>query len=199
MLNFFKKQKINKNRGFTLVELLVTIVIFVIITGVVLVNSNTFDNTVLLNNLTYDVALTIKQAQSYGVNVRENNSDSLFDLAYGVYFDTTQSNTNFVLFNNNSSSTNSVTSCAVSSDCVQKYSMKNGTQVANLCAGNNEDACDDTSQLSIVFVRPKLTAYIYSDGNTNTQKSYAKITLSGSNGATSSVVINSSGQIYIKK
>ena len=65
----FKKAKIKENnlkKGFTLVELLVTIVIFVIITGVVLVNSNKFDSSVLLHNFTYDVALTIKQAQTYG-------------------------------------------------------------------------------------------------------------------------------------
>ena len=63
MFKLLKKQKINNHKsGFTLVELLVTITIFVILTGVVLVNSNSFDNSVLLNNFAYDVALTIKEA-----------------------------------------------------------------------------------------------------------------------------------------
>ena len=74
MFNIYQKQKINKKAGFTLVELLVTISIFVILTGVVLFNSNSFDSTVLLNNFGYDIALTIKQAQSFGVNVREDNT-----------------------------------------------------------------------------------------------------------------------------
>ena len=56
MFRNIKIKKHNLNKGFTLVELLVTIVIFVIITGVVLINSNKFDNTILLDNLGYDVA-----------------------------------------------------------------------------------------------------------------------------------------------
>jgi len=185
--------------GFTLVELLVTIVIFVLVTGVVLVNANKFDNSVLLNNLTYDVALTIKQAQSYGANVKENNLGS-FDTPYGVYFNLGQSTTSFVLFTNNSSTTGSVTSCGVPSDCVQRYTMRNGIYISDICTSFNNGPCNDpaTGQLSMVFVRPKLTAYIYADKSAQLQD-YAKITLSSANDVTSSVIITKVGQIYVKK
>jgi len=207
----FKKAKIKENnlkKGFTLVELLVTIVIFVIITGVVLVNSNKFDNTILLNNFGYDVALTIKLAQSYGVNVRESSS-ATFNYPYGVYFnlDTTTNSggslTNFVLFNDfdQSSSTKSVTSCDISSECIQKYSMQKGTYIKSLCAGTDEIDCNNhsnTQQLSILFQRPKLEALIYADGTADL-KSYAKIILSSADGAVSTVIVTSAGQIYVKK
>ena len=205
-----KKYKNSLKAGFTLVELLITISMFVIITGVVLVNSKSFDNSVLLHNFAYDVALTIKQAQSYGVNVKENISGS-FDSPYGVYFDksSTGSKTNFVLFNDylttpsdKASSTASVTTCSIDSECIQKYSMKKGTSILSLCAGT-ESSCDEIDRLSILFKRPSLEAWIYSfssaDGTISSRKDYAKIVLQAESGATSSVVVTSIGQIYIKK
>ena len=202
--------------GFTLVELLVTISIFVIITGVVLFNSKNFDNTVLLRDFTYDVALTIKQAQSYGVNVKES-SLSTFDSSYGVYFDLNQIATNFVLFNDLGNgiggdpdkiynNIDSVKSCPIDNpECIQKYSMKNGTHIQSVCAGSDETDCDGlgaTNRLSILFQRPRLNALIYKikdDGQISTAQSYAKIILSSVDGITSTVVITSEGQIYVKK
>src|ERR1035437_2774751 len=205
------KIKLNKKAGFTLVELLITITMFVIITGVVLVNSNTFDNSVLLHNFAYDVALTIKQAQSYGVNVRENSSGS-FNYDYGVYFDLTQSNVNYVLFNNTPDVNNNynkiyndpITTCSASGECIQKYTIRKGTFIQSICVGDSELTCDPTvKQLSILFHRPKLDAYIYINnvytGNDTDLKSYAKIIFAATNGATSTVVVTSVGQIYIKK
>ena len=203
-----KNQKYNLKSGFTLVELLVTISMFVIITGVILVNSNKFDSTVLLNNFTYDVALTIKQAQSYGVNVKESSSGS-FNTAYGVYFDLAQSKTNFVLFNDvndNKIYDGLLTACPTDSvECIQKYSMTKGTGIKSICAGSDETDCKNNpaDQLSIMFKRPNLSALIYSKigGNPlSTEKAYAKIILAAQNGtATSTVVVTSVGQIYVKK
>ena len=209
------RQKNNLNRGFTLVELLVTITMFVILTGVVLVNSNQFDNSVLLHNFSYDVVLTIKQAQSYGVSVRESSLgafNTLPNQGYGVYFDLNQSNKNFVLFNDvagsdgygnpNQMYDGSITSCPVDSlECLQKYSMRNGTfvQKISVCTATN---CIDASDLSILFYRPKLDANIFAhsslDGSLITSPSYAQIILSSTNGMTSTVVVTSVGQIYIK-
>jgi len=202
----------SRNRGFTLVELLVTISMFVIITGVVLVNSNKFDSTVLLHNFAYDVALTIKQAQTYGVNAKESSSGT-FNTAYGVYFDLIQNNTNFVLFNdiaglNGQGNPNliydgSLTSCPTDSlECIQKYSMTKGTRIQSICAGASDAGCQFVDRLSILFKRPNLGALIYSVdsiGSPSSPQSYAKIILAAQDGATSTVVVTSIGQIYIKK
>ncbi|MFH0755134.1 MAG: prepilin-type N-terminal cleavage/methylation domain-containing protein [bacterium] len=208
--------RLPNNFGFTLVELLITISMFVLITGVVLVNSNKFDNTILLHNFTYDIALTIKQAQSYSVNVKENISGSFNSetgQGYGVYFDidTTGSKTNFILFNdlvnnigNNNpdkkynNEPNGVKSCPIDNiECLQKYSMKKGTFIKSICSGANEINCTEAKQLSILFYRPKLDARIYIDG-AGAPQSYARIVLSSTSGATSSVIITSIGQIYVK-
>ncbi|MFA5652147.1 MAG: type II secretion system protein [Candidatus Paceibacterota bacterium] len=214
-----KKQKINFKKGFTLVELLITITMFVIVTGVVLVNSNSFDSSVLLNNFAYDVALTIKQAQSYGVNVRETSNFrdvglNQFNSAYGVFFDLTQSNTNFVLFNDapatdgtyNRIYDSSITTCSVDDpECIQKYTIRKGNIIKSICAGSGPDDCPDgvskVEKLSILFQRPNLAALIYSEtsGILSSAQPYAKVTLSAESGATQAVVVTSVGQIYVKK
>ncbi len=224
-MKFFKTQQNKKplNRAFTLIELLVTIVIFVIITGVVLLNSNRFDSSVLLNNFAYDVALTIKQAQSYGVNVRENINTGFntagSNTGYGIYFNRTVDATKFVLFNDtiggplspttpDQTYEGSFSSCPLndpSSECVQKFSMTKGTRVLKMCATNNispTNDCDSNQvdQLSILFYRPSLEAKIYINGeSTPNNKAYAKITLAAADGRTVDIVVTSVGQIYVKK
>lgn len=214
MSKFFKaKNKKNHKAGFTLIELLVTISMFVVISGVVLFNSSSFDNSILLHNFTYDVALTIKQAQTYGVNVNENSQGD-FKKDYGVYFDITKetgSNTNFVIFNDfldpalqpndPKFRTQSVNTCDIGSECIKKYSMNKGTHIQNICASNdllNLSSFCDINKLSITFSRPSLEANIYTfNGDTVSKNNYAKITLQSGDGATSSVMITSVGQIYV--
>ena len=78
--------KLQANRGFTLVETLVVLGIFVIVTAIVLVGNNSFNNTILLTNFAYDVALTVARAQSYGVSVKQFGSGAeSFNVGYGVH------------------------------------------------------------------------------------------------------------------
>ncbi len=203
--NKIRRSLLNHTAGFTLVELLVTISIFVVLTGVVLFNQNNFDNSVLLNNLAYDTALTIRQAQSYGVNTKESNIAGTFT-SFGVYYDRLASNTNFVLFadTNNSSTTASVTTCPASDpECIQKYSIKRGSFIKSMCAGTDiATNCIPTDKLSIIFKRPNPDAWIYTVDNLGTlslPKAYAKITVSSAAGTTKNIIISSAGQIYVQK
>jgi len=199
---------ISKNKGFTLVELLVTITMFVIITGVVLVNSNKFDSSVLLNNFAYDVALTIKQAQSYGVNVRESSLSPTFDSVYGVFFDLRNSITSYGLFEVKPNDYSKIltadinATCSSDSNCLQKYTMGRGTYIQSICGpkvgGNSCELID--SKLVVMFQRPSLTAKIVSfENDLPNLRDYIEITLGTSDGATSTVKVTSIGQVYVKK
>ena len=79
--------KIPTQRGFTLVETMVALGIFVIVTAIVFVGNSRFNNTIFLTNLAYDLALTVSRAQSYGINVRPFDSATKpFEVGYGVHF-----------------------------------------------------------------------------------------------------------------
>lgn len=74
-------------RGFTLIELLVVSMIIVLITAFVLFRQQGFNSSTLLRSLSYSVALSMRQAQVYGVSVRESAAGSgVFAGGYGVYF-----------------------------------------------------------------------------------------------------------------
>jgi prepilin-type N-terminal cleavage/methylation domain-containing protein len=209
-----KKRKFSS--GFTLIELLVAIVIFAITTGIVVLSQNKFDNGILLDNLAYDIAITIRQAQSFGINVKESGTSGIFS-PYGVYFDltTTGINKNFILFSDTiksggvlgtDSTFNGNTTClSTDPECVQKYSIKRGSYIKSVCAGTSIANClttDQTTQLTVVFKRPNPDALIYNitDINRTRPLAYAKITVSSADGsATKNIVITSVGQIYVEK
>src|SRR3989344_5656543 len=82
----------NKNRtgfsmGFTLVEMLVVISIFTIITGVTMANLPAFRDKTTLDLIAQEIAITIRQAQVYGIGTREAESAGLEFTSYGIYFD----------------------------------------------------------------------------------------------------------------
>jgi prepilin-type N-terminal cleavage/methylation domain-containing protein len=74
-------------RGFTLIELLVVTAIIAIITAFVLFNQKGFNSSTILRSLSYSIALSVRQAQVYGVSVRESAAGSGdFSNGYGVFF-----------------------------------------------------------------------------------------------------------------
>ncbi len=83
-------KKIEKNKGFSLIELLMVSAIFFIVLGATLFKQSRFSSDILISNTAYDVALSIREAQVFGVGSREADiSDPAQGLAYGVHFDAT--------------------------------------------------------------------------------------------------------------
>ncbi|HEV7449574.1 MAG TPA: prepilin-type N-terminal cleavage/methylation domain-containing protein [Candidatus Paceibacterota bacterium] len=79
-------------RGFTIIELLVVSFIMILITTTILFRQQGFSSSTLLRSLAYSVALSVRQAQVYGVSVREQTNAStglgtgVFAQGYGVKF-----------------------------------------------------------------------------------------------------------------
>jgi prepilin-type N-terminal cleavage/methylation domain-containing protein len=184
--------------GFTLVELLVTISIFVVMTSILLIKYGNFSQGTLLTNLAYDVALTIRTAQTYGVSVQGQTSGGIpdFTYAYGVHFDkSTGSNQQIILFVDLDK--NGVYDTG---ETVSVYNIKRGAKIAGFCVsitGICSAIDSNINYVDISFLRPNPDAGIcYNEINCNQQ--YLKIFVqSGDDNSVRSVTIRRTGQISI--
>lgn len=77
------------HKGFTLIEFIVILSIFAIMAAVALFNFSGFRANVGVNNLTHDIALTVRQAQVFGWGATSGTIDAVADperKANGVFF-----------------------------------------------------------------------------------------------------------------
>jgi prepilin-type N-terminal cleavage/methylation domain-containing protein len=209
----FRKKIKNKDRrssGFTLVELMVSVSIFAFMTAFLLAKYGTFNRSVFLTNLAYEVALSIRSAQSYGLNVKGVQpvvGDLDFKTGYGVHFEktTTSSGQQFILFadilgigldgyyvggNGDSGDYD-----------VDTFTLNRGNKVSDILVGND---CGQPSSLSsvdvadIFFKRPNPNAIIsYNEFGSITQASCVHIVLSAPDGNTVTVEVRETGQIAV--
>lgn len=207
MSNFLKKRfKKSYNKAFTLVELLVTLTIFSIMTGIVLFNQESFNNTIFLSNLASDIALSVREAQTYGINIKETEIESKDFVPYGVSFkiksggSTDFSNKDFILFadlNKNSLYDSNYKTCTSGSECIEKYSIKRGNYIKSICVSENDGVCKEKDKVDILFRRPNPDAIIKTD-NGGKVYSYVKIVVSSASGNIKTIVVRNTGQIYVE-
>lgn len=181
-------------KGFTLIELMVTTGIMVIISAVVLANNSAFGGTVNLRNLAYDIALTIRQAQVYGVSVKRFGTS--FGAGYGVHFAANDAG-EFILFADAISS-NGLYDTGEIVTPPSPYTFAQGYQVVDLRAGAAGSSCSGTSvsNLDIVFVRPEPDARIRADGN-GTLLDQGCVVLQSPRGDRIAVLVEATGQISV--
>ncbi len=176
--------------GFSLAELMVVTAVIVLVSAVVLVNNNRFGGVVLLENLAYDIALSIRQAQAYGISVRRDQGTGGFNIGYGVYFNMTSPKTYYLFAD-------------VDGDGVwdsgedvspSPYNIERGFKIADLCVTSSESETCGLNRIDIIFKRPEPGAFIRASGETVLQDS-ARIVLKSPRDDEASVIVELSGQI----
>lgn len=173
--------------GFSLIELLVSIAILVVVSGLVFFNQSGFNNSVLIENLAYEISLTIRQAQSYGLQSREAGTGTDdFMAGYGVYF--SLATPDQIILYADDGIENKVYD-ASSDTIIDTLKMTNGSQVVKLCTSQN--CVTSINTLDISFIRPNPTAYI------NTSNSYGEVYIRSLKNEEKKVTINKIGQISI--
>lgn len=211
-------------RGFTLVELLVVSMIIVLITGFVLFRQQGFNSSTLLRSLSYSVALSVRQAQVYGVSVRESAAGSgVFAPGYGVYFSPNSglADTNHYLMFADANGNGQY----ASGEELPRFTIGNGRStgadyvIKNICAHpiSGSDVCTSSSPptspridwLSVYFRRPNPDAcFATSDvaaacasASTAPTYDYAYIQLrsAGTGSDYRTIKVTSTGQIAVCK
>jgi prepilin-type N-terminal cleavage/methylation domain-containing protein len=198
MIFFSQKQKIkNSKKGFTLLELMIVSSIFAVITSVILIRFSLFNSRILITNLAYDIALSVRQAQTYGINVRGFGSGEsiIFNTGYGIHFDAATP-TSYILF----ADLNDDKDYTIN-ELVESISLRGGNYLSDFCgttslANENCSSTDEITELDIVFKRPDPDAYINSHSPVVVYQ-YATIKVSSPQGLEKEIKVYSTGQISV--
>ncbi|MFA6094368.1 MAG: type II secretion system protein [Candidatus Paceibacterota bacterium] len=179
--------------GFTLVEMLIAIGIITALSGVVLFNYGSFNSSLALTNLAYDIALTVRQAEYYGIGSKSSEGD--FTTGYGVHFDTVQ-NTTYNIF----SVLKEETSYAFldPNQVVQIFDLNNGNYISSI---HKINPCEPVSgNVDVVFFRPLPKVYFSYGGTTELSNGIVvEIKSTRADDKKMYVKILSSGQIGVSK
>lgn len=144
-------------RGFSLIELLVSIAIITLVASAVMVRFSFFDSSVLLKSLAYEIAITLRESQVYAVSVLGTDSGT-FRSPYGMSF-TPESKT-YTLFRYDGSGAPQYDEDAVE---VDTFNIGRTMSVSDLCVtevGESTENCG-ISRLDIAFERPEFDAIFY--------------------------------------
>jgi len=214
-----KKREHTRLRGFTLIELLVVLIIIVSITMIALASQGSFNKTFILANSAYDVALSLRFAETYGLGSRVLLGAST-NTGYGLHFVKATKNS-YTLFADTIPAVGTGSTChplppydatgpsAIAGNCAynsgetiqQVYTLNNGITIKDFCAqaSNNSWSCATTNgstltSLDIVFARPNPVAFITVNGS-QTLMQAACITLTSLQGNFKYIRVAASGQI----
>lgn len=160
------------SKGLTVLELLVVIGIMAVISTVVLSHYPEFGGSLSLGRVARETALSVRQAQAYGLGVRGLTGSVQYP-PYGIFFSQETPN-EFILFAdlNDSGAGNGFydpgDGCGSdNTECVEQYDYSSKEYIAELCTMNGDSGdCDETvDDFSITFKRPEPEAYIRSSAS----------------------------------
>ena len=178
-----------------MIELVVVTGIMVLMSSILLGNYNRFGGAITLRNVVYDVALTMREAQTYGISVRKfGEGAGSFGAGYGVHLEKT-SPSNYVMF------ADAVNSNGLydAGESVNLYSMTGGYQIIDLRATPTGGGAEvsDLDELDILFKRPDPDAYIRTNDDTNNLHQRACIIIRSPRGDVLSIEVELTGQISV--
>ncbi len=204
---FIKKKK--KEAGFTLLELMVVIALMAIIFSITLSNYNGMNKKIELENLVYDVALSIREAQLYGINKKlaKNEFSDGETSPFGFHIDISNSDTKNKLwiFSDIDKNFYFDDDCSTTQEeCQTVEVFPKGMHIKKIILYKPDGTKIEENKINIMFRRPNPDAKIIIDsGPDNTgQTLHSKVCIeitSKTEIYTGAVVVGAAGDIYVQQ
>ena len=195
-------------KGFSIVELLITVFIISLISTVILAGYSRFSSRLALSRTAQEVALALRRAQTYSLAVKGFDPDgagpasSLFR-GWGVHFNPAlNSQRKFIIYADVPPSENKLydgdNNCALGSECYEVLLIQTSSKITDLCAGLETAAADECglTRVDVTFQRPNPSMTLKVNGTSN--YSDIEIILSAPDGTKKQVVIWDTGRISIE-
>ncbi len=193
--NILKFQnKFSSKSGFTLIELLVVFFVSSVVATVVMTNFGDFTSETEFENEALNIALTIRQAQVYGISAKETTTG--FNTEYGVVFN--KSTPSSFTLNTFRDIDNNKFYTSDEVNVEETFLIKGDFEIIDLCI---EASCIYTGT-AFVFKRPDPSSHIYFRflGNIFAGGAFTngRIVLERiSDGSIKTINVTDTGQIYV--
>lgn len=201
-----------RNRGFSFIELTVSLAIFTLLTGAVMLSQSTLNNRLNIESLSQQIAQWVRDAQISALSVRRTTQSSVYTSGYGLHFDIATPN-QFIYFadrDKNGKYETVSTSGGPNDEIEQTVSLLQGYSISLLCvvnSGTSGSSCPSglgalsngklqTSVLDVTFKRPNPDAVMKGSVNGQTY-SPSYITISSPKGYNRTIVVYATGQVSI--
>ncbi len=197
-MSYFKK---TQNIGFTLTELIVVVAIATVLMTALVFQQSKWNDKLSVSTQTYEMGLMFRQAQVFGLGVREymSGSGDKFGQGYGLHVDigTTDRYIFFADRNNNQKFD--------SGEAIETKVFSKGVNINRICGYvSNSQTCSPSNGLhkvSVVFVRPEPKAALFFQNNGGNQlNSFGPpfdVYVRSANGSENSIRVNTNGYISI--
>jgi prepilin-type N-terminal cleavage/methylation domain-containing protein len=199
-----QNKKIKINGGMTILELVVVLSIFAIISSVVIFNYGAFQAKVDIKNLASDIALQVVTAQKASLSgllpslTQQSSEISGWKPSYGVYFNIVADNKSFTYFADlNDDAQYDGLPCTGGNECVSKITITKNNFISNLQVFYINSLNTPLNDLTITFTRPSSGAVFVSNSATLANVSFVQITISSQSGITSLIKLYPSGRVQV--
>lgn len=197
--HIFINTNYTRERGVTVIEMVVVVGIFLIFAGSLLSRSSDFHNSSLLSTVAYEVAITIRETQVIATSVSgiESGGNTTFDAPYGIYLDEANGDSYIQYADINEDGAYDSSTDEIRNE----YTVGDLFTIQDVCTDTGSDVeCFSDSSLSVVdiiYQRPSSSAIIYTTGGSGGTMRKVDIIIASDGGATSTVSVYKSGQIAV--
>ncbi len=178
--------------GFTIFEVVVVIGIMVIISSVILTTYPNFNDRVSTRRAAEEIASSVRQAQAYGLGVKESGTGSADFPGYGLYFQSASPFT-YIFFADKIRDLQ----YAGDSEKISEITIQGKASIVDLCANQKQAVVGPCglSELRAIFLRPQPQVNLKSG---SLSYSDVEIKIKGPRGTQKTIIFWLSGQVSIE-